>query len=207
MSTRSIPGATARRARALLMTVAAVSLAGCGIRSTDVPVDAGPAPSRATCTQPESNGGGVPVYLVCGSRVEPVERPVALPGQQDDPGARVAMARALLAELQTEPEQEERTAGFSSAVPSRLTVSGPVGDDPERALRLDPAPGELPAVALVQVICTFAGAQPIGDGLSVLLGGPPDAPGSDPHRYSCSTGLRHSPEAARTAGAASAPAS
>lgn len=179
---------------------AATVLAGCGIRSTEVPVDDGPAPSRATCTVPQDNSGGTEVYLVCGSRVEAVRRSVPLP--VDEIQGRVAVARALLDELRTTPAQEEQTAGFFSLVPADLTVSGPGPDDPEPLLRLSQRPGELPAYALVQIICTFAQALPIADGQSVLLAGPSDVPDSHAESYACSTAMLHNPDSAHTVGTA-----
>ncbi|MDT0347214.1 hypothetical protein [Streptomyces litchfieldiae] len=176
----------------------AATAAGCGIRATDVPVDAGPAPTRAICDAasedetPEPEG--IEVYLLCGSHVESVERPVALPAQSDD---RVAIAKALLAELQTDPERDEQAAGFTSEVPATLEVSGPTAGDPEPALRLSEGPNELTAVALVQIICTFANSEHLGgNGQTVMLGGPSAAPGSQPRMYACTTAVRTSPEAA-----------
>ncbi|MDB1087047.1 hypothetical protein PJ985_05635 [Streptomyces sp. ACA25] len=192
--------------------------AACGVRSVEVPVDAGPAPSRASCTPPAAEDG-TEVYLVCGSRVEPVARSIELPGMQssaagsgqeepeDTPRAeregardRVALAAALLSELQSDPEHEEQAAGFTSTVPADLRVSGPAGDDPDRLLRLSSRPDDLPAFALVQIICTFAHTQPVGDGHSVLLAGPAEtAADQDARGYTCGATLRNRPDTARTA--------
>jgi hypothetical protein len=46
-------GATRRRRAPLLALLGVVLLAGCGIRTTSVPVDAGPAPSRVSCAVPD----------------------------------------------------------------------------------------------------------------------------------------------------------
>ncbi|MCE7078618.1 hypothetical protein [Streptomyces sp. ST2-7A] len=203
-----------------LAALLALSTAGCGIRSMDVPVDAGPAPSRASCAVPE-HSEGVDVYLVCGSRVESVPRDVPVPdpappgaegsgdaGKPTDPtgsrevsaSERLAVAGRLLRELQSEPPEEEQAAGFSSAVPEELRVTGPSGNDPERLLRLSLHPDDLPAFALVQIICTFAHTRPVGDGTSVLLGGPPDAEDREARGYTCASSLRNRPENARNAG-------
>ncbi|MBB0229340.1 hypothetical protein FOE67_07390 [Streptomyces calidiresistens] len=186
----------------------------------DVPVDAGPAPSRASCTAPEG-AEGVNVYLVCGSRVESVPRDVPVPDPtpaegegtagsgsperstdpaEVSPAERLAVAGRLLRELQAEPPEEEQAAGFSSAVPEDLRVLGPTGDDPERLLRLSLHPDDLPAFALVQIICTFAHTRPVGDGTSVLLGGPVEAEDREARGYTCATSLRNRPENARNAG-------
>lgn len=197
------------RVPAVAVALAAAVLAGCGIRSVEVPVDAGPAPSRATCVPPGAGAGGTEVFLICGSRVEAVERtvPGATGTDEADPGdeaagarRRVSVATALLAQLQSDPGDAERAAGFTSAVPAGLRVSGPVGDDPVRVLRLSEHPDRLPAFALVQIICTFARTEPVGDGASVLLGGPPAAGDPEPRGYTCAASLRHRPESAYTAG-------
>ncbi|WP_228470873.1 hypothetical protein [Streptomyces alkaliphilus] len=197
-----------------LALLLALSAAGCGIRSMDVPVDAGPAPSRASCTAPEG-AGEVDVYLVCGSRVESVPRDVPLPdpapfegeapGEPTEPAEvsaaeRLAVAGRLLRELQAEPPEEEQAAGFSSAVPEDLRVTGPLGSDPERLLRLSLHPDDLPAFALVQIICTFAHTRPVGDGTSVLLAGPAETEDREARGYTCASSLRNRPENAPNAG-------
>ncbi|UCM90004.1 hypothetical protein [Streptomyces marincola] len=180
---------------ALLLTAASV---GCGIRATDVPVDAGPAPSRATCDT-ESGGGEddtLDVYLLCGSHVESVARPGDLPAGEDD---RVAVAGALLDELQADPADTELAAGFTSEVPADLEVAGPRDDDPDPALRLSRGPADLTSAALVQIICTFAGDDRIaGTGRTVMLGGPANAAESEPRIYSCTNAMRTAPDAARS---------
>ncbi|MDT0447024.1 hypothetical protein [Streptomyces johnsoniae] len=188
----------ARAAGVLLLTAATV---GCGIRATDVPVDAGPAPSRAACdTTPEAeeSAADTEVYLLCGSHVESVARPVDLPAGSED---RVGAAKALLDALQTDPRNEERAAGFTSEVPDDLEVSGPVADDPAPALRLSQGPADLTAAALVQIICTFASSDQIaGNGQTVMLGGPAGATAEhEPRVYACTNAMRTTPEAAHSA--------
>ncbi|GAA2395672.1 lipoprotein [Streptomyces glaucosporus] len=202
---------TARRTvRTVAAVLAALAIGGCGIRSTPVPVDAGPAPSRASCTPPapdgERAGGGtvLAVFLVCGGEVIAVERAVPLeepPGEETGRDARLRTARALLEELREAPSRAEDEAGFGSAVPGDLEVGGPSGGDPKEALRLDRDPGGLPPFALAQVVCTFAGTAATGRDGTVTLGGPArDGDGGGLLEYSCTRALRGDPEAARTAG-------
>ncbi|MFF2374228.1 hypothetical protein ACFVUW_07570 [Streptomyces xiamenensis] len=208
--TRQRTRRTRRAGRTTALGTAAALLAlagatGCGIRSTNVPVDAGPAPSRASCdTTMDTSGtdgtvltGGAEVFLVCGTRVEAVSRTVDTAAVGSD---RLRMATVLLTELQNDPGGDEQAAGFTSAVPLDLAVSGPVGDDPETVLRLSQRPSELPAFALAQIICTFAGVEGLGNGHAVVLGGPADSPDPRPQTYPCSAAMRHSPESAPSVG-------
>ncbi|GAB2798345.1 hypothetical protein [Streptomyces daliensis] len=188
---------------------AALLLAGCGIRATSVPVDAGAAPSRVGCVMPVDRADDdsadaakgnpqVRIYLVCSSRVSHVERRVDLPDGTTDKD-RLTAARTLLNELQAEPYPEEHAAGFETAVPRDLEAEAPSEGDPDATLRLSTAPDELPAFALAQIVCTYANT-PAGDAeKSVTLGGPAKAD-EPPRRYECETALRTQPEAARTAG-------
>lgn len=201
----------------LTAPAALAAVAGCGIRPTSVPVDAGAAPSRVGCVLPDgresSPEGGernlpVRVYLVCGSRVSPVERHVSLPGGSDP--ARLPTARKLLAGLQAGPDAAARSAGFSTAVPRTLRVDGPHTDDPHGALRLSTSPDKLPSFALAQIVCTYAdtatatsgSGSSSSSGRSVILGGPAHGAGTGKplRRYECDTGLRTRPDAAATAG-------
>ncbi|MBL1065749.1 hypothetical protein [Streptomyces sp. 7-21] len=178
----------ARRARAGLLALLVTAGTACGIQSTDVPVDGGPAPTRATCESP-GQGEGTEVYLVCGTSVEAVTRSLDMTSVSGDP---VAVAQALLAELQSDPGQAEQAAGFSSDVPPNLEVSGVVhGGEIGTGLRLSQDPADLPAFALVQIVCTFARSE-LGDGHSVVLSGPPGSTTERPKPYSCSNAMRAS---------------
>lgn len=203
---------TAPGLRASAVALAALALGGCGIRSTPVPVDAGPAPSRASCAAPAAEergpGGGsvrADVFLVCGGAVSAVERTVAPggsePGPESGPDTRLETARELLKELRENPSRAEREAGFGSSVPGELEVTGPGDGDPGGTLRLSRDPGGLPSFALAQIVCTLTGTAGVGRDGSVVLGGPVrDGGGEPPLRYSCTDALRGSPEAAKTAG-------
>ncbi|WP_326598707.1 hypothetical protein [Streptomyces sp. NBC_01803] len=211
-------GNAARRACAVLLAAtAAAAAAGCGIRATDVPVDAGPAPTRASCDIPteDTAGDGSEIYLVCGSRVQAVSRTVPADGDDGDDGDdgrgpesdgngtadddRVAVAEALLAELRADPTPDEQAAGLSSEVPAGLEVSGPVADDPVPALRLSQRPGDLSRVGLAQIVCTFANDEALGSsGETVMLGGPADSSLGQPRMYSCATAMRTISETGRS---------
>jgi hypothetical protein len=182
----------------------AVTAAGCGIRGTSVPVDAGAAPSRASCRVTGAEGrvpdpadaAGVQVFLVCGTQILAVERTVHVP--------RTALgkdllwtARALLGELQTTLTAAEEEAGFTTEVPAALRVAGAHANDPEGTLRLSRAPDELPAPALAQVVCTLSGRGTADGDDSVVLGGPG---GEAPQRFGCTENLRMQPEVAPPVG-------
>ncbi|MFI9721628.1 hypothetical protein ACIHFE_18555 [Streptomyces sp. NPDC052396] len=184
-----------RTAHTVLAAVTlAGALAGCGIRGTAVPVDAGGAPSRATCqvrpqapATPPAGSVSMPVQLVCTSQLLPVSRVVSSPGRQDAPG----LAQALLDELRRQPSPAEDEAGFSTDVPQRLTVGGPRQGDPAGTLRLNTPPDELSPLALAQVVCTFAGTAATGGNRTVVLGGPGQEP---PRDYPCTDETRAHPE-------------
>ncbi|MFD6279467.1 hypothetical protein ACFWFI_28450 [Streptomyces sp. NPDC060209] len=175
---RARPARSPRRAVAALAAVAACAAlaAGCGIRSTSVPVDAGAAPSRMPCrtasaqaTAPPPESVSVRIYLVCASQLVTVERTVEVDEARSDP---LLIAQTLLSELQREPDSDERRAGFTTDVPAGLRVSGAHKGDPEGTLRLNEQPDDLPAEALAQVVCSYADSESLGSGGSVLLGGP-----------------------------------
>ncbi|MFF8288182.1 hypothetical protein ACF068_02970 [Streptomyces sp. NPDC016309] len=184
------------------VAVLAAVLAGCGIRTTSVPVDAGAAPSRLPCSV--SGGDVAPqaqlqqpvpvrVYLVCASGLEAVDRTVPESGDKNPGGGRVAVARALLNQLLAEPSAGEREAGFTTSVEGPLTVSAGREGDPEGSLRLSRQPEDLPAAALSQIVCTYAENGATAEGGSALLGGP----GSYPvRRYACTAQLRERPDSA-----------
>lgn len=178
-----------------LLAVLGPALAGCGIRNTSVPVDAGPAPTRDACSVPSPTAAGNSgrplaqrtVYLVCGAQVTPVARLV--PVRSD--------ARALLTELQRGPLPAETAAGFQSAVPGSLSLAPAAKDDPAGTVRLGVPLDDLPSFALAQIICTLTAPSPAALGRPVLLAGPAPA---KPRSYICTSELRTRPDAARTAG-------
>ncbi|MFI0739715.1 hypothetical protein ACH4PU_16750 [Streptomyces sp. NPDC021100] len=185
-----------RTARTAALTAALCALAaGCGIRGTAVPVDAGSAPSRASCltrpapvpATPQPKGQTLTVQLVCASQLTPVVRQRTGPG----PERTVDMARALLEELRRQPSSAEEATGLSTDVPQRLTVAGPRRDDPAGTLRLSTPPDELPQLGLAQIVCTFAGTAAAEGRRSVLLGGPG---GEAPRSYVCTDDTRAHPE-------------
>ncbi|MFE5873190.1 hypothetical protein ACFQ6V_31690 [Streptomyces roseifaciens] len=173
------------------------SATACGIRGTAVPVDAGGAPSRASCVvRPEhaipSGAATVTVQLECTSQLVPVTRAVAETSEDS-----VAVARTLLQELRKAPANEEAEAGMSTAVPQRLTVAGQRPGDPAGTLRLSREPGELPQVGLAQLVCTYAGTAAADGKRSVILGGPADEP---PKSFACTDELRVHPDSANITG-------
>lgn len=218
------PGSARRWRAPLLAVVCAALAAGCGIRTTSVPVDAGPAPSRVSCAVPDrpratataTVSASVPasppasgsttapapssaeslatVYLVCSSQVADVHRIVALAGL-----TRLGTAVALLRELQQRLGMAEATAGFGTAVQGDLAVEGPHPGDPRDALRLSAPVSELPPFALAQLVCTYAADPSLSSDGSVVLGGSDDA---KVRRFTCTSALRTDPGAAETAGTA-----
>ncbi|MDQ0794379.1 hypothetical protein [Streptomyces sp. B1I3] len=200
-------GAVGRAIGALAAVVACAALsAGCGIRSTSVPVDAGAAPSRVPCRTtsgsvdaPPPRTVAVRVHLVCASQLVTVERTVEVDESRSDP---LPVAQLLLSELRQEPSADERRAGFSTAVPAQLRVSGARKGDPKGTLRLSEQPEDLPAEALAQVVCTYAESEPLGPGDSVLLGGPGNYA---PRNYLCTAETKSRPENVPTVSAAELP--
>lgn len=184
----------------------AVLVAGCGIRSTSVPVDAGAAPSRMPCrtatpqaTTPPAESVSVRIYLVCASQLGTVERMVEFDESRSDP---LLIAQALLGELQGEPDADERRAGFSSDVPVALRVSDARKGDPDGTLRLSEQPDDLPSEALAQLVCTYADSEALGSGGSVLLGGPGNYA---PRGYLCTSETKSRPGEVPTLGALELP--
>lgn len=193
-----------RQAAAAAAALSALCAAGCGIRGTSVPVDAGPAPSRASCQAPGNGGAGsgsaravgVTIYLICSTQLLPVDRTVPIPESRFITD-RLSAARAVMAQLQAEPSAGEENAGFATEVPGALTVSGPRGGDPAATLRLNRQPDELPPFALAQLVCTYAGTKLAAADHSVVLGGPTDEP---PRAYACTTSVRSRPDVAQPTG-------
>ncbi|MFF9477752.1 hypothetical protein [Streptomyces sp. NPDC014733] len=194
-------GRLRRPAAGALSAVAALTLAGCGVRGTTVPVDAGGAPSRISCEVREPGAaerapGRIPatVFLVCSGTLVPVTRTV--PHTADRPAATAPLraARVLLEELRRPPSPREEEAGFASAVPEDLTVAPARPGDPGGTLRLSVPPDALPSFALAQLACTFGDSRALGHHRAAVLGGPDD---SDPHRYACTADVRAHPDAGR----------
>lgn len=185
---------------ALTAFAAAVLLAGCGIRTTQVPVDAGAAPSRVPCEvsaeniTPQTHEQGVPVrvYMVCASQLESVDRTARITESKagDSPPE---FAQVLLDELLKEPSSPEQEAGFATYVRGPLMVSGAREGDPVGTLRLNRQPEDLPAPALAQIVCTLAESRATAAGGAVVLGGPGDY---RPHAYVCSAQTKQRPEGA-----------
>lgn len=180
----------------------AVLAAGCGIRTTSVPVDAGPAPSRVPCAMPAEDvtaqaqrGIPVEVYLICASQLVTVDRTVQVQETKSD---RIRVAVALLDELRKKPPGPEQQAGFSTDVPSALRVVGPRAGDPQGALRLSEQPEDLTPEALAQIVCTYAESEPLVQHGTVMLGGPGDYA---PRGYLCTAETKASPKAVPTLGA------
>ncbi|MGK5632309.1 hypothetical protein [Streptomyces sp. URMC 123] len=197
-----------RRAGAAALVTAATLLfaglaaAGCGIRGTSVPVDAGPAPSRKSCDAQDraapdgANSVPVKIFLVCNRQLEEVGRRVPLPDDRTASDRR-RVARALLAELRQELTGAEDEAGLSTEVPAQLELTDSRSGDPEEALRLNRLPDELPAFALAQVVCTYATSPAVGRDRAVVLGGPGDAPLL---RFTCTEEMRSRPDTATVTG-------
>lgn len=197
-------GARAGIAVAALAVLAALAgTAGCGIRTTQVPVDAGAAPSRVSCDVPGVSAAGrseagstVRVFLVCGAGLVSVQRVVNVSAEKMA-ADRIRAAQALLDELQEEPSQNEQQAGFSTDVRGNLTVSGARRGDPAETLRLSRQPDDLPPHALAQIVCTYSGSAADDGGGSVELGGPSEDP---PRKYQCTAALKARPEGVPTLG-------
>ncbi|QNE79207.1 hypothetical protein F0344_12905 [Streptomyces finlayi] len=188
------------------VTAVAALAAGCGIRSTSVPVDAGAAPSRVPCRTPAHDVTSqaledieVQVYLVCASQLMTVNRSVRLDSAEPD---RIRVARVLLDELQKAPSADERQAGFSTGVPTGLRVSAARADDPAGTLRLNEQPEDLPAEALAQIVCSYADSETLVTGGTVVLGGPGDYA---PRGYPCASETKTRPGEVPTLGALERP--
>ncbi|MEU1535898.1 hypothetical protein [Streptomyces fagopyri] len=178
----------------------ALLLAGCGIRSTQVPTDFGPAPSRVPCTlsgpditTQASRGIPVQVFLLCSGQLVTVDRSVRVPDGATEGARRVLVAQGLLDQLAGSPSTPEEQAGYTTDVRGGMTVSGPRPrgpKEPEDALRLSTPPRELTPAALAQIVCTFSDSAAAEDDGSVILGGP-DATAL--RRYQCTSDVRSDP--------------
>ncbi|GAA2128327.1 hypothetical protein [Streptomyces synnematoformans] len=174
---------------ALAALAVAVSAAGCGIRPTSVPVSARSAPARAECAPGGPSPAGSPadgetlrpVYLVCGRQLAPVPRGVP----DDVTGAE--LAARLLAELTREPSDDEREAGYSTAVAGLRVVDGRSGD-PAGTVRLSRDPQTLGSPVLAQLVCTYA----VGEDRTAVLAGPEE--GDEPYAYRCTDEVIRTPD-------------
>ncbi|MFF2957327.1 hypothetical protein ACFVT1_00090 [Streptomyces sp. NPDC057963] len=178
---------------------AAVLAAGCGIRTTSVPVDAGAAPSQVPCSMSAEDvttqafrGIPIQIYLICSSQLVTVDRTVRVDETTSD---RVRIAQALLAELEQKPSAEERQAGYSTAVPAGLRIGAARGGDRPGALRLSEQPEDLPAEALAQIVCTYTESDALAPDGRVTLGGPGNYPARG---YLCTSETKARPKAVPT---------
>ncbi|SEO19810.1 hypothetical protein SAMN05216267_1019151 [Actinacidiphila rubida] len=192
------------RAAAALAVLLLPVLAGCGIRSTSVPVDAGPAPSRVSCAPPKATAAPAPdtvsrqIYLVCSMQLAPVARSVQV---RDVANVRTSVggqATELIRQLEQSPRAAESQAGFSTAVPASTEIAARHPGDPASALRLNQELEDLPSFALAQIVCTLTADSGISPDHSVLLGG--QAAGDPLHSYTCTSDLRTRPDAGDDAG-------
>lgn len=175
-------------------------LAGCGIRATQVPTDFGPAPSMVPCessvtdiaTQATPSGTPVEVFLLCDGALVRVDRSVRVADGADEAKRRVVVAQGLLDALAATPSGVEDEAGYKTAVPPGITVTGPRPGDPADTLRLSTAPDALPRYALAQIVCTFADSAATGDNGSVVLG---STSAESLRRYECTPDVQSEPGA------------
>ncbi|MEU6013694.1 hypothetical protein ABZ826_06360 [Streptomyces sp. NPDC047515] len=184
------------------VVTAAVLTAGCGIRTTSVPVDAGAAPSQVPCSMSAEDvttqalqGIPVQIYLVCSSQLVTVDRTVQVPDTKSD---RIRIAQALLEELEQKPPADERQAGFTTAVPAGLRIGPDRSGDRQGTLRLSKQPEDLPAEALAQIVCTYAESEALAPKGTVVLAGPGNYA---PRGYLCTAETRARPKAVPTLGA------
>ncbi|MET8136084.1 hypothetical protein [Streptomyces sp. NPDC005251] len=181
----------------LALPLLAVLVTGCGIRSTQVPTDFGPAPSRVPCalsgpdiSSQSAHGVPVQVFLLCSAQLVTVDRSVRIPDGTAEAARRVLVAQALLDELAETPSTPEEQAGYTTDVRGGMTVSGPHDGDPEDTLRLSTSPEDLTSTALAQIVCTFSDSAAARDDGSVVLGGPAPAP---LRSYECTPEVRAAP--------------
>ncbi|RSN73739.1 hypothetical protein DMH26_42930, partial [Streptomyces sp. WAC 05379] len=141
-----------------LTTLSAALLTGCGIRSTEVPTDFGPAPSRVHCSLSEPNistqaerGLPVQVFLLCGSQLVAVDRTVRVPDGTADSARRVLVAQGLLDELEATPSATEKEAGYTTDVRGAMGVTGSRPAAPDGTLRLSTPHHDLTSYPLAQL--------------------------------------------------------
>ncbi len=182
----------------LAVPLLAALLSGCGIRSTQVPTDFGPAPSRVPCALSGADltaqaGRGIPVqvFLLCASQLVTADRSVRIPDGAAEAERQVLVAQGLLDQLAAEPSTAEKQAGYTTDVTAGVKVSGPRGKDPEGTFRLSTPVKNLTSYALAQIVCTFADSEATAaDDGTVVLGGPDEQP---LRRYECTTEVRSRP--------------
>lgn len=182
----------------LAVPLLAATLAGCGIRPTQVPTDFGPAPSRMPCALSGADltaqaGRGIPVqvFLLCASQLVTVDRAVRIPDVPAEALRRVLVAQGLLDQLAAKPSSAETQAGYASSVTGGIKVSGPRDKDPSDTFRLNTRLRDLTPYALAQIVCTFANSEATAaDDGRVVLGGPDEQP---LRRYECTTDVRSHP--------------
>lgn len=148
---------------------AALLVAGCGIRATEGPINAGD-PARRPSTPGNGAGPGTSkhaIYLVRDGRPQAVQRGGAVvlptpdlntarPTSPNDPERRSLIVRLLL-ELGQGPSAEEAAQGWSTALPpGGVKPADPLPGDPVDLVRLDVASlGALDPLALGQIVCTL----------------------------------------------------
>ncbi|MGW5590859.1 hypothetical protein [Streptomyces sp. NPDC003857] len=182
----------------LAVPLLAALLAGCGIRSTQVPTDFGPAPSRMPCALSGADlstqaGHGIPVqvFLLCASQLVTVDRSVRIPDGTAEAERRVLVAQGLLDQLAAKPSAAEKQAGYTTDVSEGVKVGGPRGRDPEDTFRLSTRVQDLTPFALAQIVCTFADSEATAaDDGTVVLGG---SDTQQLRRYECTTDVRTHP--------------
>jgi hypothetical protein len=182
----------------VLTVLLAALLSACGIRATKVPTDFGPAPSRMPCAASELRAAavepprGIPVqvFLLCQGHLVGVDRTVRVPESAKDGDRRVLVAQALLGQLVRKPSEVEKLSGYTTALLTETTVTGPRENDPADTLRLSVSPDDLASPALAQLVCTFSDSAATECDRSVLLGGPD---GAAPLRYACTADVRARP--------------
>ncbi|OIV38568.1 hypothetical protein BIV57_04740 [Mangrovactinospora gilvigrisea] len=155
-----------RTAGALGVLGVLAALAGCGIRPTAYPVDAGAPAGRADCpsaSRPTAEAAAATesasvLYLVCGDRLATVARLTDTP----------PTAASLLYLLRQE------ALPYTTAVPQGLSTADAKDGDPAGAIRLSTDPARLSGWARAQLVCTFATNLHRGTG-GIPLGGPDGA--------------------------------
>ena len=140
------PGRRPASAAPLLALLGAVLLAGCGIRTTSVPVDVGLVPaSPARCRtrrrllrrRPLPRPRGRPPGCTwCSAQVAGANRPVRTAGLDQ-----LGTAVLLLRELQRRPRGDESSAGFTTAVQGDLVGGVALLRRPARIAQAERPPG------------------------------------------------------------------